>query len=37
MVVTTMKRLDMHNNPFSTSNMYSGTHTHVQTTAMAAV
>ena len=31
----TMKRLDMHNNPFSTSNMYSGTHTHAQTTAIA--
>ena len=31
----TMKRLDMHNNPFSTSNMYSGTHTNAQTTAIA--
>ena len=31
----TMKRLDMHNNPFSSSNMYSGTHTNAQTTAIA--
>ena len=31
----TMKRLDMHNNPFLTSNMYSGTHTNAQTTAIA--
>ena len=31
----TMKRLDMHNNPFSSSNMYSGTHTLAQTTAIA--
>ena len=31
----TMKRLDMHTNPFSSSNMYSGTHTNAQTTAIA--
>ena len=32
----TMKRLDMHNNPFSSSNMYSGTHTRKRATAIAA-
>jgi hypothetical protein len=31
----TMKRLDIYNNPFSSSNMYSGTHTNAQTTAIA--
>ena len=31
----TMKRLDIYNNPFSSSNMYSGTHTNSQTTAIA--
>jgi len=31
----TMKRLDIHTNPFSSSNMYSGTHTNAQTTAIA--
>ena len=31
----TMKSLDLHNNPFSTSNLYSGTHTHAQTTSIA--
>ena len=31
----TMKRLDMHTNPFSSSNLYSGTHTNAQTTAIA--
>ena len=30
----TMKSLDMYTNPFSTSNMYSGTHTLAQTTAI---
>ena len=28
----TMKRLDMYTNPFSSSNLYSGTHTNAQTT-----
>ena len=31
----TMKRLDIYNNPFSSNNMYSGTHTNTQTTAIA--
>jgi hypothetical protein len=31
----TMKSLDMYTNPFSSSNMYSGTHTKAQTTAIA--
>ena len=31
----TMKSLDMYTNPFSSSNMYSGTHTLAQTTAIA--
>ena len=31
----TMKSLDIYNNPFSSSNMYSGTHTNAQTTAIA--
>src|SRR5210317_814354 len=31
----TMKSLDIYNNPFSSSNMYSGTHTNTQTTAIA--
>jgi hypothetical protein len=31
----TMKSLDLHNNPFSSSNLYSGTHTHAQTTSIA--
>ena len=31
----TMKRLDMYTNPFSSSNLYSGTHTYAQTTAIA--
>ena len=31
----TMKRLDIYTNPFSSSNMYSGTHTYAQTTAIA--
>ena len=31
----TMKSLDMYTNPFSSSNMYSGTHTNVQITAIA--
>jgi len=30
-----MKSLDMYTNPFSSSNMYSGTHTKAQTTAIA--
>ena len=30
-----MKRLDMYTNPFSSSNLYSGTHTYAQTTAIA--
>ena len=30
-----MKRLDIYNNPFSSNNMYSGTHTNTQTTAIA--
>jgi len=31
----TMKSLDVYTNPFSSSNMYSGTHTNTQTTAIA--
>ena len=30
-----MKRLQIGSSPFSSSNMYSGTHTHAQTTAIA--